>query len=184
MKSSEVDRFLVRKLKLELKNGRKHDDYRLRLAGGEIPLPMLLTVSRGSGEITSRNLKGLASNVGMTVGGFRDSARCQIGRECVLMCLAFRLLEKASEMVERTTQDPLVYGEFSQRLSESVALILDEIESHRTNADEWTTREEKELARTAKRFVGEVGEALGPALDRWQTIAGVRQEIDQANRTQ
>lgn len=156
MNIKEVDKFLTSKLKLEKMNRKKHYDYQIRLNDGKLPLPKLLTLSRSSKEVTKRNIKGLADNLGISLKGFEQGKQCNIRKICIFLCLSLFLLEKAADFFLKNINDPIVYGEIyikrGKKLCESILLIINDVINTKKESKKWNKDELKELNRAKKRL--------------------------------
>lgn len=147
MKIDQLERCLTGKLKLRKKDETRHTDYQLRCNGGLIPLPRLLRMSRGSGEITDTNFGGIAKALGLNEHALRDTEGCRIGRPCILLCLTGRLLDF---IITRRQADGDAFRPGLIAMVESIELILEDCES--TQADAWTPCERKALDRWTEMF--------------------------------
>lgn len=182
MKTKDIDRFFIRKMKFELLGRSNHDDYQVRLHGGAIPIPSLLTLTRGSKEVSIRNVKGLAENLGMSLGGFKKGPQCRISRCCILACLAGRLLEFGMRQAPDASMDPPYDDEMLIRLCESSEMILLESFEEGVSFGKWTADERKEWIRLRDRLQSAYEEfrlsvlggnehlRLRAALDRWNQL--------------
>lgn len=70
----------------------RHYHYHPALDDGTVNLPTIVAVSGGSGDATLSNLKGVARALGLTLQELETSQACRIGRECVLLLLAWEML--------------------------------------------------------------------------------------------
>ena len=93
MKLDDLRRYLgSRKLKfLEDPDG-PHFNYRPIMGGQQIALPTVLRVSHGRGETDFNNIKGVAQALGLRVRELEISEACGLGRFCVLLKMAFHLV--------------------------------------------------------------------------------------------
>lgn len=167
----EVDRFLTsQKMKMDSKEGRRHTQYILRLKDKKIPLPYLLTLSRGTGQVSQRNLKGLASDLGLSLKGIEEGIRCPMSRECVLLCLTARLLNHVIELHEK---DKVTFNEtWLIDSGHSVRLVLDEVPGPRSDNPGWSTQETKELQQASIRIErAEDYDVLRPVSALWKSLA-------------
>ena len=120
IRTREVDRFLQTKLHLTRIHGSNHDHYTFEVALG-IGLPTVLALSRHSGDIPNRNIKGLADGLGLKLDELHDSMRCSVSANVVYLCLALHLLRFVSE---RMSFDPVVHGEGCRAMAKSVMKLL------------------------------------------------------------
>ena len=161
LKIREVRAFLISKKKLQCDafEGANHEIFHLQVEGRRVSLPAVLTLERGSGEISDRNFKGLADDIGLSRKGLEEGVNCTVGRPCLLLCIVSRLLGK---LVER--QEKLSYGPISQKeralLVEDLARIgveaqrlLDEISLNDRKSGQWCKTEVHELRRARKIMV-------------------------------
>ena len=93
MKKAELNRCLVGKLRLQRYEGARHVDYRLVCSGNIVPIPTLLRVSHGDGDVAGNNLGGIARALGINEHSAKQMVGCRIGRPCVLLCVSTRLLD-------------------------------------------------------------------------------------------
>lgn len=124
-KYSEIHRYCGTKMKLSKTEKTRHNCYIVRLSDNIIPLPTLITVSRGNGEIANNNFKGIAKALGLSEFELTDSIGCNLGRECVYLCLCARLLKSTKE---RIIIDPIVHREEEViEIDNSINIILKDI---------------------------------------------------------
>jgi hypothetical protein len=88
--------------------------------------PTILSLSRGSGELSHRNKKGLAAGLGLRLGEFEDCISCNISGNIVLLALTVYLM---LHIHRRRIDDPVVYGRQCSAMNESVCYLLDQVES-------------------------------------------------------
>src|SRR5947208_1045608 len=123
MKIKELEKRLTGKLELERNPAAPHTDYRLRCAGRIVSLPTLLRVSHGSGELVDKNLGNVAKALGLNEYLLKEMVGCRVGRPCVLLCLAARLLE----FVRRQRQEQgEVFRQGLLAMLQSIELLLTE----------------------------------------------------------
>jgi hypothetical protein len=120
----EVDRILQSKVRLVKTSNANHDHFAFPKTLG-IGLPIILALSRGSGEISETNLKGLADGLGMRKDEFTQSLKCHIGRNVIYLCLASHLLHWIEGRLE---SDPIVYRDGCRGMNRSVLNLLNQIE--------------------------------------------------------
>ena len=93
MKLKELRRYLgAGKLHLEEQERKGHLHYIPRLEKNRISLPSIIAISQGDGDVTLRNLKGVARSLGLKLRELQHSEACHIGRGCVLLFLAWEML--------------------------------------------------------------------------------------------
>jgi hypothetical protein len=155
LKIREVRAFLVSKKKLQCDafEGANHVIFHLQVAGSRVPLPAVLTLERGSGEISDRNFKGLADDIGLTKKGLEEGVNCTVGRPCLLLCIVSRLLSKFVERQERLSHGPISQKERAllvedlARIGVEAQRLLDEISSEVREPGPWGKAEAHELRR-------------------------------------
>jgi hypothetical protein len=117
-----AEAFFARKVPGSVRSeGARHVAYRIFAPSGRLLLGNL-TFSRGAsgGELDLRNLKGLATDMGLSLDGLVEASDCRIRREVVLFCITSRILEDAVEM---NRLDPI---SFDSGLVNSLGLAIDE----------------------------------------------------------
>lgn len=149
----EIEEFFKKKMKCADFEGRNHRYYELRVRGKKLPLPPL-TAERGSGDLTDRNLKGLATDLGLSRHGFDEAVRCPLSRACVLLCVAARVLVRAIDRYEAYYhRDPITYPETELLEAEllparkSAEAIIEELALDPETPKRWKAVEQKELSR-------------------------------------
>lgn len=126
------------KLKFLEDGGGRHLDYRPLMDGQEIVLPTVLRVSHGRGEAAFNNIKGVAQALGLSVRELQTSQRCKLGRFCVLLKLAFHLVNWSRQ---RGDNPDACKG--TAAMVESVKLLLEfAVMEH---AGSWNGEEKKAL---------------------------------------
>ena len=128
----------------------KHVSYRIVAPGGRIILGNL-TFSRMAGgeDLTLRNLKGLAADVGLSVEGFIEAASCKIRPSIVVLCAAIRAVDHAYQMY---ALDPVAYdrnfvGDLRGAVGEWLRLTPEPSKSKLTKLE--TKELQRSLGRTA-----------------------------------
>lgn len=138
MKRAEAERCLGSKLGLERLDSKRHVTFDLRL-NGQLILPIAVRLSHGSGEITGHILGTVAKDLGLREREFASCAGCNIGRDCVYLCLITRLLRRV---------DPLVLTEKDLLdLVKLVGLLIQALEQPQGNSHKWNGQEGKILIR-------------------------------------
>jgi hypothetical protein len=168
-KKLEVHKFFTKKLKCEAHEGGRHTQYVLRLHGRKMPLPPL-TVERASGDLSPRNLKGLANDLGLSQRGFDEGVRCPVRRACVLLCVVARFIGRVMEQCER---EPIVHREAELSAArESAEVIFDELANNDGKPEQWKAVEQKELRRAQRSIEVAANHApLQPVVDSWREWA-------------
>ncbi len=160
----------TRKLKFELHEGGRHQQFHVRLQNRDLGLPTVLCVSRGDGEADHRNVKGVATALGMRETELLRSEGCHIGRGCVLLMLCSRLL---AFICQRAMQlgGSAVAKDGLKAMAESIGLLLQEPEIQ--GGKPWNSDEQKALDRI-KAQIEEAGRdpALAPVAR--QVLAAIR----------
>jgi len=102
MKRKTADEFFRKKLPgAEKYEGARHTAYKICDANGRVLLGNL-TFSRGAAgeDLSLRNLKGLAEDLGLSLEGLIEASSCRIRATVVAICAAARVIETAREMHE------------------------------------------------------------------------------------
>lgn len=142
LKIAEVNRYLGSKLKLERREDSRHTGYVLRVRGEIVPFGTVLRVSRGSGDVDRKNIKGVAECLGMRQRELETSEKCHIGRECVLILLCWHLLDLCRMRLDWGGN---VYQEGVKKMIESVDFVL--AQQDFTGVKRWSGDERKALTR-------------------------------------
>lgn len=87
MQFSKVHKALSGKAGMVPFERNRHTEYRYA-SSGAVKLPKLLTISRGSGEISKRNFNGLSSNVGMQFREFERFCSCSVSASLFTISIA------------------------------------------------------------------------------------------------
>jgi hypothetical protein len=115
-----VDRVLQSKARLVKTARANHDHYTFEKHLG-IGLPIILALSRGDGDVSDRNVKGLADGLGMKKEEFAKSLRCHVCGSVMHLCLAVSLTKRVAE---RMSLDPVVYKDGCRAMAKSVTRLL------------------------------------------------------------
>jgi hypothetical protein len=143
--------------------GSKHIAYRIYAPNGRLLLGNLTISRRASGdELDLRNLKGLATDMGLSLDGFVEASRCRIRPEVVVLCIISRVLDDALSMYRL---DPV---SFDEDLVAALGKAIDEWINIIPNSHQrkLTTKESKELLRCERRLLALSG---SPAIDAYIT---------------
>ncbi len=133
-----------RKLHFEETEDGRHYGYVVRSQDRKLGLPTVLRVSHGRGDAAHCNVKGVAQALGLRERELEISANCDIGRGCVLVMLAWRLLEFAAQRRQLIQPDSAGINGIKAMI-ESVGLLLKEPDV--CEPEPWRTQETKALAR-------------------------------------
>jgi hypothetical protein len=178
-KKQEVHKFFKSKLGCEAVEGGRHTIFRLRLKDSRVALPHL-TVERGSGDLTLRNLKGLADDLGLSLRGIEEGIRCPLRRHCIVLCNLARFV---GLVLDYHIDDKVVYkenelGDVLKDVCDSVTVTLRDLETDSDKPTKWRKVEQSELHRAMKNINrAGIHSALGPALATWRRWA----ELDAEN---
>lgn len=144
--------------------GGRHTAYHIRASSGRVILGNL-TISRGpSGEdLALNNLKGLATDMGLSLEGLVEASRCNIRQEVVLLCAVSRVLTDA-ELMHRL--DPIAYDKATVGLLgvalEEWLMLLGKFSTSKLSA-----KEHKELSRCRSRLEDMASKAaVGPIAEK------------------
>lgn len=149
MKRRAADEFFRRKIPgSEKHEGARHTAYRIRDQSGRVLLGNLTMSRCAPGEdLSLRNMKGLAEDLGMSLEGLIEASSCRIRATIVAICVAARVLETAHEMHEL---DPIAYDDHLARtLSKALLGWLEGID---IEPSKLSNREVKELNRSLSRL--------------------------------
>lgn len=91
-KISELNKFCKTKLQLKKVENSNHTGYELR-PKEKVVLPTLIRISRGSGEASSNNIRGIAKALGLTEKELKSSVQCDISKEIIYLSLSVHLLK-------------------------------------------------------------------------------------------
>jgi hypothetical protein len=94
-----AERFFDRKLAGASRvEGKRHQGYRIQTADGRVLLPVL-TISRGASgdDLTDRNAKGLADDLGLSLDGFLEACECKLAVDVVTFCAAVKVINSCHE---------------------------------------------------------------------------------------
>lgn len=139
MTRSEIGNFLLKgKMKFRSIEGKRHIKYLVVFEGDVVGLPTILCHSRGSGDLTNREVYSIGKSLGLRKNRLQKAVECTIGRACVLVCLASRLLDYV-------LVDPGSYQPENVRVS--LNLLLDEVEKSipEESKNVWNQRENEAL---------------------------------------
>ena len=171
MDRKDTDNVFCRKLGFPAKQGTKHDHYEVSISSGVVPLPMKLTVSRGTGDLTKRNVSGLADNLGVTDRFLQEASDCHAGRDCLLICLAGNAICLGFRQKLLSAEDRLLHAEAAQRLFQSASLLLEDAEL-RT----WNRGEMRAIKRMGIRIATEnPRDTVYDIVERWRLKAGIQE---------
>lgn len=150
-----AENFFQRKLPgAERIDGARHVGYRIISSEGIVLLPVL-TVSRGAsgGDLDTRNVKGLADDMGLSLEGFTHGCKCRLTADVVAFCAAVRVVLHCAML---HNLDKIAFNIDMIRSAERVTKSwLSSIETGKNRR--LTGQERKELQRSARRLM-EVGE--------------------------
>lgn len=139
MKIDEIRRYLGDgKLKFSEDPDGPHLNYRIFMDGQEIVLPTVLRVSYARREAAFNNIKGVAQALGLSVRELEISEACGLGRFCVLLKMAFHLVNWS----RRRGNNPDA-SKGTAAMIESVKLLL--AFAAREHAGGWNGEETKAL---------------------------------------
>jgi hypothetical protein len=124
MRKREVESVLKTKLRLHAVDRSHHTHFQFS-STRPITLPTILALSKGDGEVTLTNQKGLARGLGLRLPEFQECSACHICGSVVLLALATELLKVTNE---RLASDPVVHGPGCRAMGESVRRLLDEVD--------------------------------------------------------
>src|SRR3954467_6369004 len=94
-----AERFFYRKLAGASRvEGKRHPGYRIQTADGKVLLAVL-TISRGASgdDLTDRNAKGLADDLGLSLDGFLEACECKLAVDVVTFCAAVKVISSCNE---------------------------------------------------------------------------------------
>jgi hypothetical protein len=120
MKNREAQAFLKGKLRLECIERSNHKHFQFSRAT-HVTLPTVVALSRGDGELSFSNEKGLARSLGLTLDELQTSASCHISGPVVSLALAAHLLVHIDKGL---LDDPVVHGEGCRAMAESLHRLL------------------------------------------------------------
>jgi len=120
MKNREAQAFLKGKLRLECIERSNHKHFQFSPAT-RVTLPTVVALSRGDGELSFSNEKGLARSLGLTLEELHTSASCHISGEVVSLALAAHLL---AHIDKGLFEDPVVHREGCRAMAESLHRLL------------------------------------------------------------
>ena len=120
MKRREAQAFLQGKLRLECIERSNHKHFQFPRATG-VTLPTVVALSRGDGELSFSNEKGLARSLGLRLDELQTSATCHISGEVVSLALAAYLLVRIDEQL---FDDPVVHNDGCKAMAESLHRLL------------------------------------------------------------
>ena len=95
----------------------RHTHFKYARSNGEIPLPMIVAVSRGSGDLPPVAVNGIAKALGLRREELFTSERCEISGPCLHVALVAML-------IRHSVQQPQIFE--PEAVAESISLIIDD----------------------------------------------------------
>ena len=161
MRRRDVDHYLTGKLKYAKKECR-HTHFLPHLDGREVPLPSIIALPRGTGEVGNNVLGGIAHSLGLREMDLRISMRCEISAACVYICQAGICVERCSRQL---VADPNVYKENVMAMKTSIARLVRAAEKLMISASDWNQNERAALLSMVDRLDrGHLSPELRPML--------------------
>jgi len=151
LNQTDIDRLFLGKLRaFDREERSRHIVYVMRDSRNNISIPAL-TLSRGTGDVGDKNVRGLASSFGMSRGGFEIGAKCRIRPECFWLCLSASLLANG---IAQRARDPNVYNsDWISAIARSATTILTGV-SYPPPREKWNPHELSEIERAYARLIG------------------------------
>lgn len=156
MTLTDLRRYLTNKKKLGFTEHPRssHFHYQILFDDRSLYLPTIVCVSNGGGDAKLNNVKGVAQALGLSLNELKISEACHIGRFCLLVRLAWRLIDWCNQRLQVVQNDPLGMKGVKAMI-ESVSYLLDHIEKN------CTTKWKKEEKEALSNIRGEVEMVLG-----------------------
>ena len=148
MTSREIDKYFTGKLKYA-RDERRHVHFFPCLDGKKLPLPTVIALTRGSGDVADRVVGGIARSLGLRENDFRTSVRCEIGAACVYLCQVGYCIEFCSSSL---VLDPQVYRENVMAMEVSISYLLHNGVDLIMKAKCWNTKERSALDSLIRRL--------------------------------
>lgn len=118
LSTEKIDKFLTGKADLRRCERSRHTHYKLILKSGVCPLPFIVALSRGGGDLPPVAIHGIARALGIRKDELIISERCNISGVCLHIAVVVLLIKRSID--EPHLFDPIV-------IAESVALMTDDI---------------------------------------------------------
>ncbi len=83
-----------------------HYHYGLFIGDQKVRFPTVLSVQHGSGEADFRNIKGIASGLGLTLKELEVAESCGLNRWCLLLRFAFYLVHWVQQRAQQMGKLP------------------------------------------------------------------------------
>jgi hypothetical protein len=161
MKKADIRQYFLAKLGMTMEEGSRHEHYFPVINGSTLCLPVLLSLSRGRGDLHRNNTKGIAVVLGLSVRELNSSVACTIsGRVCYFSAAA-AVISRIYQHLSR--KDPVVHRWEHDLVS--VAIQLSELsqtfEKRPLSKSETTivTKHEAQLQEIANRTDGQLSSA-------------------------
>ncbi len=176
MKAKDLQRGLEAKLKLRRKEEHRHIDYCVMTASGQIALPTMIRVSPADGDVPARNLRGIATALGLRDEELSRMVRCHISGRCASLAICNRLLHFVSE---RLAQQGVLFMPGLEAMLSSIDRLLDELPDAGTRAP--TTDESFLMARCSQELTALLPDThVGQVADRIHRLIVSRADTNQA----
>jgi hypothetical protein len=142
MNYRELEHYFSKKLRFEKIEKKSHTHFVPRI-NGRISFPSVFCISRGSGDVANNIVRHCAKSLGLREAELRVSERCRIGMACVYLCFAI-------EVIARCVADPIVHGNNTDAMLQSVERLLEAIDALANHAECWNDDESAVLIRVVK----------------------------------
>jgi hypothetical protein len=146
----DLETWLAKKLKYEKNDRRRHIHFLPRIHGRQVPLPTIVALTRGSGDVGDNVVRGIAEALGVRVLDVRRSTKCTVGAACMYVCQAVYCILFCKNCL---VLDPTIHQENVAAMGVSVSRLVSAAECiMREGPRRWCPDEQSAIAHCLARL--------------------------------